>query len=111
MRCLARRRAPVIRTPSNPRTNSSNEGCSTRAGSSTSAISILAPTTSSRRSFFMVSTSGSSGIYGVVMRAVSEWGRLPVDGLVEPVEHYRAGIEGAHSALAYYVLTLLVFGV
>ena len=32
MRCLARRRAPVIRTPSSRLTNSSVEGCSTSEG-------------------------------------------------------------------------------
>src|SRR3712207_6780768 len=62
MRCLARRRAPVILTPSSRRPNSVAEGCSTSAGSSTSAASTVEPTTSSRRSPFMVSTSGSSGM-------------------------------------------------
>src|SRR5215204_2002195 len=62
MRCLARRRAPVIWTPSSRLANSSAEGCSTSEGARTSAHSISEPTTSSRRSSFMVSTSGSSGM-------------------------------------------------
>src|SRR5215212_10310614 len=62
MRCLARRRAPVIRTPSSRLANSSAEGCSTSEESMTLARSISEPATNSRRSSFMVSTSGSSGI-------------------------------------------------
>src|SRR5829696_4134853 len=62
MRCLARRRAPVIRTPSSRLANSSAEGCSTSEASRTRARSLCEPATSSRRSSLMVSTSGSSGI-------------------------------------------------
>src|SRR5918999_567790 len=62
MRCLARRRAPVMLTPSSQLTNSSAEGCSTSEASRTRARSISEPATSSRRSSFMVSTSGNSGI-------------------------------------------------
>src|SRR5918994_409006 len=62
MRCLARRRAPVMLTPSTRLTNSSAEGCSTSEASRTRARTISEPATSSRRSSFMVSTSGSSGI-------------------------------------------------
>src|SRR5918997_1046573 len=62
IKCFARRRAPEIRPPSNPSSNFSVEGCSTRAGSKTSTSMMSEPTTSSRRSSFIVSTSGSSGI-------------------------------------------------
>src|SRR5215212_2051120 len=62
MRCLARRRAPVILAPPSRPANSWVEGCSTSEGSRTLARSICAPTTRPRRSSFMVSTSGSSGI-------------------------------------------------
>src|SRR5215216_836191 len=62
MRCLARRRAPVILAPSSRLANSSAEGCSTSEASRTRARSISEPATSSRRSSFMVSTSGNSGI-------------------------------------------------
>src|SRR5215212_491943 len=72
MRCLARRRAPMIPTPSSRLANSWVEGCSTSEESRTSARSIFEPATSSRRSSFMVSTSGSSGI-GVFIPA---WHRL-----------------------------------
>src|SRR5215210_1016502 len=79
MRCLARRRAPVIRTPSSRLANSSAEGCSTSEGSSTSARSISAPATSPCRSSFMVSTSGSSGIRVFI----------PVRGCPSPAGSYR----------------------
>src|SRR5215210_218732 len=62
MRCLARRRTPVMLTPSSRLTNSWVEGCSTSDASRTSARSISEPVTSSRRSSFIVSTSGNSGI-------------------------------------------------
>src|SRR5215211_2714066 len=79
IRCLARRRAPVMLTPSIRFANSWSEGCSTSDASRTSARSIFEPVTSSRRSSFMVSTSGNSGI-GVfipvphrVISVVSMW--------------------------------------
>src|SRR5918998_4121049 len=62
MRCLARRRAPVMRAPSSLLANSSAEGCSTSEESRTRTRSISEPATSSRRSSFMVSTSGNSGM-------------------------------------------------
>src|SRR5918997_381130 len=112
MRCLALRRAPSIRAPSSRRTNSSIEGCSTSAGSRTPTPSILEPTTSSRRSSFMVSTSGSSGTRLLSPAGdadgARERGRIPVDRLVEAVEHDRAGVERAHGPLPHPPLTLLV---
>src|SRR5918997_1765391 len=115
MRCLARRRAPVARTPSRRRTNSSLEGCSTSAGSRTSAPSITEPTTSPRRSSFMVSTSGSSGMRLLAppgdAHGTRERDGFLVDGPVQPVEHDRAGVERAHGPLPHPPLTLLVPGV
>src|SRR5919199_2479842 len=113
MRCLARRRAPVMRTPPSRRTNSSKEGCSTRAGSRTSPPSILEPTTSPRRSSFMVSTSGSSGTRLSARDAdgARERGRLSIDSPVETVEHDRAGVERAQRPLPHPPLALLVPGV
>src|SRR5918998_297991 len=109
------RRAPVARTPSRRRTNSSLEGCSTNAGSRTSAPSIPEPTTSPRRSSFMVSTSGSSGMRLLVPPGDADGTRerdgFLVDGPIQPVEHDRAGVERAHGPLPHPPLTLLVPGV
>src|ERR687893_376352 len=90
MRCLARRRAPATRTPpSRRRARAGPPLWSPPRGAP--AYSLLAPPgdadgTRERDGFF-------------------------VDGLVEPVEHDRAGVERTHGPLPHPPLTLFVSSV